>query len=1033
MKRTTFLLLTLTFLVGCTLPQPVPVPPPTPAAVEHPLYVALVWHQHQPLYYKDPDTGVYTRPWVRVHATKDYYDMVAILDQYPQVKVTFNLTPSLIRQLDDLANGAKDIYWVLAEKPAHRLTDDEKRFILRRFFDANWDNVIARYPRYKELLDKRGRSADDARIEQALEKFTTQDFRDLQVWFNLAWFDPDFLAQDPLKALVEKGRDFDEADKQVIFTEARRIIRAVIPRHRELQDRGQIEVTTTPYAHPILPLLYDTNLAAVGDPTARLPARFSFPNDAIAQLQKAVAIYREHFGRDPRGLWPAEGAVAQEIVKLVSDAGFLWMASGEDVLAASLGIDSFARNARDTVRDADALYRPYYVRFRDQRPVAIIFRDRLISDKVGFTYAGMPGELAARDLMRRLRDIRRQLRESGAGGPHLVSIILDGENAWEWYRNDGKEFLHALYRNLSEADDIVTITPSGFLERFPEQRDLERLWPGCWFSPNFATWIGEAEENTAWEYLHRVREFVAQYDLYRRRTAPPEALARALDFLYLAEGSDWFWWYGADQDSGQDDYFDFAFRSLLKEVYRALDREPPPFLDAPIIPRRAVAPTHGLERTFTPAVDGDAAAEEWAPAGYYEVAGEEPVRALYYGFDARNLYLRVDARAAWADLGPEAYVGLYISSPAVAEANPFSRLGVNAEPRTFLGFRATHLAEVTLANGNLTAATLSRADSRHNAWVEPQPLPQAAVGESTLELAVPLQALGELEAGDVLNLAVVVSRGQEDLAVAPGPGPLRVVLPEVQPLTVLLEVRDPEGDDHGPGTYTYALDPVFQPQVFDLARFVVGEDEKNVVFRFTMYGPIPNPWRSPINLSLQTFDVYIDLDPGRGTGRRLLLPGRNAALMQGFGWEYAVWVEGWLQQVWTADQAGELKQVRASFKTVVNPDRRTVTIRVPKAVFGEEVDPSRWGYVAVVLSQEGFPAPGVWRVREVEKQARQWRMGGAPDDTNHTRIVDLAWPEGATPTQEEILSTYPPSQESNMDLLGPDDFPQLPLLPGRSP
>ncbi len=1032
--RRFFFLIVLSILVGCARPQPTPspipsppAPSPTPGAEEMPLYVAIIWHQHQPLYYKDPETGVYTRPWVRVHATKDYYDMVAMLDQYPDVHVTFNLTPSLIRQLDDFANGAKDIYWVLAEKPADQLTDDDKRFLLRRFFDANWDHVIARFPRYKELLDKRGRSTDEETIEKALQSFTTQDFRDLQVWFNLAWFDPDFLAQEPLKGLVEKGRDFSEADKQIVFDKAREVIRAVIPKHKELQDRGQIEITTTPYAHPILPLLYDTKLAAVGDPSAKLPQRFSFPNDASAQLQKAVEVYEAHFGRKPRGLWPSEGAVAQEIVKLVSDAGFLWMASGEDVLAASLGIDSFTRDAQDTVQEADLLYRPYSVRFQDQRPVAILFRDRLISDKVGFTYSGMPGELAAKDLMQRLERIRDRLQASGAEGPHLVTIILDGENAWEWYDNDGKDFLHALYRNLSEAETIETITPSEFLERFPEPRSLEHLWPGCWFSPDFATWIGEPEENTAWEYLLKVRTFVAEYDLYRRRTAPPEALERALDFLYLAEGSDWFWWYGSDQDSGQDDYFDFAFRSLLKEVYLSLDREPPPFLDAPIIPRQAVAPTRGMERTFTPSPDGEVSPDEWALAGLYEAPGDGVVQAIYYGFDAGNLYLRVDGRQPWKALGEEAYVGIYLSSPAATEANPFSRLGVAAEPRTFLGFRATHLAEVSLRNGTFLTATLSQADGR-NEWIEPRPLAQAGVGETSLELAVPLEALGDLEAGDILNLAVVVSQGSQDVATTPASGPLRVVLPEVRPVTVLLEVKDPEGDDHGPGSYTYPLDAVFTPQVFDLKSFVVGEDEKNIVFRFTLYGPIPNPWGSPINLSLQTFDVYIDLDPGAGTGRRLLLPGRNAALEEGYGWEYALWVEGWLQQVWTVDESGELKQVKGSFKTVVNPDKRTVTLRVPKALFGEEADPSQWGYVAVVLSQEGFPAPGVWRVREVEKQAKQWRMGGGPDDTNHTRIVDLAWPADATPTQEELLSAYPPSQEPNMDNLGPDDFAQVPVM-----
>ncbi|MFW5729252.1 MAG: hypothetical protein ACOCYG_06265, partial [Spirochaetota bacterium] len=188
------------------------------------LYVNLTWHQHQPLYYKDPDTGVYTRPWVRVHATKDYYDMAAILEEYPDIRATFNLTPVLLRQLKDLEDGAKDRYWVLAEKRADELTDDDKRFILRRFFDVNWDNIVARFPRYQELLDKRG-GASDEEIDAALESYTTQDFRDLQIWFNLAWFDPMFLEEEPLSTLVEQGRDFTEADKEPLFGKTREVVR----------------------------------------------------------------------------------------------------------------------------------------------------------------------------------------------------------------------------------------------------------------------------------------------------------------------------------------------------------------------------------------------------------------------------------------------------------------------------------------------------------------------------------------------------------------------------------------------------------------------------------------------------------------------------------------------------------------------------------------------------------------------------------------------------------------------------------------
>jgi alpha-amylase/alpha-mannosidase (GH57 family) len=1027
--------------------------------VVKPLYVALVWHQHQPLYYKDPDTGVYTRPWVRVHATKDYYDMAAMLEQYPKIHVTFNLTPVLIKQLDDFAAGAKDVYWTLAEQPADQLSDDDRRFILTRFFDANRDHIVRRFPRYSELFDKRG-GTDPDKIDAALKSFTADDFRDLQVWFNLAWFDPDFLTQMPLKALVDKGRGFSEADKQIVFAQAVAVIKQVIPEHKKLQDAGQIEVTTTPLAHPILPLLYDTNLEKVGDPNAELPARFSYPNDAIAHLQRAVQVYQEHFGRKPRGLWPGEGAVVQEIVKLVTDAGFRWMASGEDVLAPSLGLKGFTRDSKDTVKEADLLYRPYSVQYQDQPSVGIIFRDRVISDKVGFTYSGMSGQAAADDLIQRLKNIADQLKQSGAAGPHLVSIILDGENAWEYYDNDGKEFLHAMYRALSSTPGIQTITPGEFLAKFPEQKKIDRLWAGAWFSSDYATWIGEPEENTAWNVLGRTRGFLAQYDVYKKKQADPDRLAKALDFMYWAEGSDWFWWYGSDQDSGSDDYFDFAFRALQKEVYRALDQPVPDYLDVPIIPRRVAAPTRPPTGPISPKVDGFVSPDEWKAAGYYddaalrgsrtaypsemqreaasEVRGGAPARAedvaagLYYGYDARNLYFRLDGRQAWDRLGDGASIGLYFSTPRARDANAFSRLstgaaGVEPQPsRMVLGFRAACLAEIVLKGGK-PVATLYRADGK-NGWTDAVPLKNVGLQSQVAELAVPFEAIGEVEAGDALNLVAVVSQAERDLAMVPSAGPAQLVVPDLGTATMILDVEDPPGDDHGPGSYTYPSDAVFDKQVYDLARFTVADDGKNVVFKFKLFGPVKNPWGSAINLSVQTFDVMIDVDPGQGTGARLLLPGRNAALEKSNGWDYAVWIEGWQQEVHAPDAQGKPKKLPVAPKVVVDPAQSLVTIRVPKSAFGDNPDPTQWGYVAAVLSQEGFPAAGVWRVRDVEARSAQWRFGGAPADTNHTRIIDLAWPADRKPTQEDILGMYPASQDKNMDNLGPDDFAQVPLL-----
>ncbi len=985
-------------------------PAPTQAAAEDVLYVNLIWHQHQPLYYKDAD-GVYTRPWVRVHATKDYYDMAAMVAEYSNVHVTFNLTPVLIRQLDDFAAGAKDKYWVLAEKPADQLTEDEKRFILTRFFDANWDNIIGKYPGYKRLLDKRG-GADEAAIEAALTSFSEQDFRDLQIWFNLAWIDPDFLAQEPLKSLVEKDRGFSEADKEVLFAEIRRIVQEVLPLHRQLQEAGQIEIITTPYAHPILPLLYDTNLALVGNPEAELPAeRFSYPNDAIAQLNRAVDVYTEHFGQAPRGLWPSEGAVAQEIVPLVARSGFQWMATGEPVLAASLGIGSFTRDLRETVQEADLLYRPYYVTGPKGEQVAVFFRDWTLSDKVGFTYSGMDGQAAARDLVNRLENIRAQLQEEGAEGPHVVSIVLDGENAWEYYQNDGKEFLRAFYQLLSESETLQTVTPSEYLEMFPEQRTLDTLFPGAWFSQNYDTWIGEPEEKTAWEYLARVRYDLSKYDMRHTRQAPSEeALAQALDYMYLAEGSDWFWWYGDDQDSGQDEYFDQGFRALLAKVYESLGEPVPAFVNVPIIPRKPAQADQTVQGLSTPQIDGQNAPGEWNNAARF-TSGAQAGDALAYAYDADNLYLRVTLTQELPEGGS---IGFYLKAPRSPAAWPFAHDG-----ETLLGIAATHLFE-------WDGETLTAYAASEDGWQEIGPAGQAAAAANLLEAAIPWEAISnELEAGDDLRLVTVLLPGGDQL---PFNGPAQIVLPDLGTSLTLLTVEDPAGDDNGPGTYTYPTDGVFEPQVFDLQSFTVAYDEKNLIFKFAFYGPIPNPWGSGNNLALQTLDVYVDKDPGAGTGARLLLPGRNAALESGNGWEVAIWAEGWTPQILAPDpESGEPRQITgASFKIIVDPAAQTVTLRVPLSVFGEG-DPSQWGYAAAVLSQEGFPATGVWRVRDVEASPSQWRFGGAPADINHTRIIDLAWPAEASPTQAEILSAYE-GKTGSLEALTADDFAQIPLL-----
>ncbi|HPH95222.1 MAG TPA: glucodextranase DOMON-like domain-containing protein [Anaerolineaceae bacterium] len=1040
-------------MAACTNPTPTPSPspvPPTQAATSAPkptdaapaptavpaddgevLYLNLVWHQHQPLYYKNDD-GVYTRPWVRVHATKDYYDMASTVQKYPDVHVTFNLTPVLLMQINDFVkNGAKDVYWTLSEVPASQLTNEDKDFILRRFFDANWDHIIRTHPGYKALLDKRAGTTDE-QIAAAMASFTEQDFRDLQIWFNLAWMDPDFLAAEPLKSLVQKDHGYSEEDKVTLFNEVKRIMGEIVPLHKQMQDAGQIEVITTPYAHPILPLIYNTDLAKVGNASAELPDQpFSYPQDAEAQLKKSVEIYTENFGRAPRGLWPGEGSVAREIVPLVTNAGYKWMASGEQVLYKTLGIPSFTRDTKDTVFQADQLYRPYLVTPRPDAPVQggpvyMVFRDLLISDKIGFTYSGTPGAEAAKDLMQRLENIRARLKASNATGPHLVSIILDGENAWENYDNDGKEFLNALYKELSESKTVKTITPSEYFEKFPEQKELNGLFPGAWFSPNYDTWIGETEEKLAWNYLGEVRANLAKYESGEKKAPSEEALKTAFDFMYLAEGSDWFWWYGADQDSGNDSYFDEGYRALLAKVYESLGETVPAFVKIPLVPEKVVAAQQDFSAMFTPTIDGAEGTDEWKNAAYYPFVGgaqarsEDVTAGFYYGLDSQNLYLRVDAKEDWKTVS-KGTVSVYISSPRLNGNSAVSLRTQGTDDPYVLGFGATVMVEADLAASSAKVYTVDGSVWK-DAGISGV---KVAVSGKVMELSLPISALGAVQAGDTLSMVAVTGADGRDIQSLPVGGPAQIVLPELTPINFVVEITDPEGDDHGPGTYTYPTDAVFGPSIFDLTSFKVGEDENDIIFRFSIKGKILNSWSSPNNLSVQSLDVYIDKDPGKGTGSRLLLPGRNAALQEGYGWDYALWAEGWTPGIYKGDaNAIEPSPVDgATMKILVDSVNGNVTLRVPKATFGDG-NIADWAFLAVMMGQEGYPAAGVWRVRDVATDAAQWRFGGAGADSNHTRIIDIAWPAESTPTQEEMLSGFTP-QSKPVGELTVADFAQL--------
>ncbi len=555
---------------------------------EKPLNIAFVWNQHQP-YYKDTVKNEYIMPWVRLHGCKNYYQMVAILRDYPTIRATFNLTPALIDQIEDYLKGEAVDYYLLVMKPARNLNHREKGFLLQHYFDIHWDRIIALYPRYQQLLNKQGRKREPAALERVVDKFSTQDYLDLQVWFNLVWIDLEIREKDPfLKELQEKGSNFTEEEKSTLLAKQWNILRKIMPEHKELQEKGQIEIITTPYYHPILPLLIDSNSALRVNPGMPLPQQFQYPEDALAQTKKSIEQYKSYFGLKPYGVWPPEQAVSPEAIMQLVELGFSWTISDEEILAKSLGIDIY-RDEFGHVTNPEVLYQPYRVNINGSE-IAMIFRDHFLSDKIGFTYHHMSVHHAVDDMHHRLHKIRENLR--GSTGNYLVTISLDGENAWEWYPNDRKDFLHLLYRRLSDDPLLNTVTVNSYLEANPPSQKLNYIFTGSWVHHNLARWIGTRNKNVMWDYLRKTRE-----DFQKKVDAgeSPEKIKKARESLFMAEGSDFPWW--VDSTS----YylaapFEALFRKHLMNVYKVLEMEIPEYLKEPVLE----APVEGREWKYDP-------------------------------------------------------------------------------------------------------------------------------------------------------------------------------------------------------------------------------------------------------------------------------------------------------------------------------------------------------------------------------------------------------------------------------------------------
>ena len=721
------------------------------------VHLVVLWHMHQPQY-RDPESNSYVLPWTRLHAIKDYWGMVQVLAASPGFRATFNVVPSLGMQLEEYASGNFDEPWfTLAFKPADQLTREDKAEILARAFQLNLERLMPRWPRFVELFEW-SRPAGGA---QAQVTFTPRDWRDLQLLSQLAWMDEIWLAKDEVVSrLANKGKDFSEQDKSALKKKQLELLALVLPAYREAAQRGQVEISTTPFYHPILPLVCDSDIARVANPGTPLPRRaYRQPDDAREQLRRAREYHERVFGSKPAGLWPSEGSVSDQALSIAMDEGFQWFGTDEGVLGRTLNI-GFFRDTNGLPSNAERLYKPYRLQL-DSRSIAGLFRDHHLSDLIGFVYSRMDGKAAAADLHGRLRSLRERIPGQQ---PITISLFLDGENAWEYYPGNGREFLGEFYKRIVQDQDFRALTASEAIAASPDVPVTNGIFPASWINANFDVWIGHSEDVAAWELLWDARQAYARAVEARKQQrddAPTETgLKDAYESLLAAEGSDWCWWFGPEHSTANDEEFDALYRKHLTGVYLALGQIAPEELAKPIKrhPEHAlhVAPTGLIDIK----VDGrDTSYFEWLGSGLYapERRGGSMhgrvfhLRELRYGFEENRFSLRVD-------LFPEALAEL---------EDPEFRVTIAAADEV--------IVMVKLARGRLKEFGVEK---DRLCLLNPKTIAQAAF-EHILEVSINRDDLN-LRGQKSLRLGVALWHGGLPVDVLPAEGLLEIPLGDEQ-------------------------------------------------------------------------------------------------------------------------------------------------------------------------------------------------------------------------------------------------------------
>lgn len=705
---------------------------------------------HQPVYQLTP-TGDYLMPWVRLHAVKDYLDMVLILEKFPKIKLNFNLVPVLLDSLIDYGeNDLHDIHSRLTITDVEDLTADDKEFIINNFFDANFHSMILPSEEYNRLYQKY-----QLNPENDINMFSNQEYSDLMALFNLAWFDPIYKNIYPeLKKLIKKGKDYTTEDRIKIIDIQRDIIRKIIPTYKKFSDEGRIEITTSPYYHPILPILLDIKSIKKSSEND-LPTNLKMELDAKMQTEMALDRMENIFGKRPRGIWPSEHCISSKELGLFKELGVDWTISDEGILSNSINFE-FVRDFRGYLEDPYHLLKSY--KYKDDG-VNIIFRDSVIPNLIGFEYPNHPAESAANDLYDRIKVAQSKLLSSPDEN-HLITIAMDGENCWENYTADGSTFLSTIYSLIENDPSLETVLISDYLDK-DIQKPLNKISSGSWVNRNFKLWIDEPLKNLAWTYLKQVRDDFSSYVKQNPLNPNIEAARRE---LFICEGSDWFWWYGEPNDSGRDNIFDYIFREHLKNIYLFLGLEVPQYLDTPLL-SAITKPSRYPKGEFTPVMDGKEKDDEnWLNAGCIKIPDGPVLKEdkfydkICFGYDKDNLYLRFYINEYLKDTPSmsKRVNQMYVYMRNQSRKQSLSPIRIIQKTESLLPISKEKFhneMQISIYDGEINLVRLVKAIP-NNLWAVTSSKEIKAVYDKVVDISIPFENLG-VEPGEVLEFLFI--------------------------------------------------------------------------------------------------------------------------------------------------------------------------------------------------------------------------------------------------------------------------------------